>query len=45
MFLRNFSVRDRTVVLDKYSALLYHHSLDKVSVEDTIERVKQEMEQ
>ena len=45
MFLRNFSVRDRTVVLDKYSSLLYHHSLDKVSVEETIERVKREIGQ
>lgn len=39
-----FTVRDRRIVLDKYSALLYHHSLDRVSVEETVERVKRELE-
>lgn len=43
--LGRFDVRDRKVVLDKYTALLYQHSLDSVNVEEVMEKVKKEVEE
>ena len=43
--LGKFDVRDRKIVLDKYAALLYQHSLDSVNVEEVMEKVKKEVEE
>ena len=43
--LGKFDVRDRKIVLDKYTALLYQHSLDSVNVEEVMEKVKKEVEE
>ena len=36
-----FTVRDRKRVLDKYSVLLYNHSLEKINVEEVLDRLKE----
>ena len=43
--LGKFDVRDRKIVLDKYTALLFQHSLDSVNVEEVMEKVKKEVEE
>ena len=39
--LASFTVRDRKRVLDKYSVLLYNHSLEKINVEEVLDRLKE----
>ena len=39
--LASFTVRDRKRVLDKYSVLLYNHSLEKINVEEMLDRLKE----
>ena len=39
--LASFTVRDRKRVLDKYSVLLYNHSLEKINVEEVMDRLKE----
>ena len=37
--LSSLTVRDRKTVLDKYSMLLYNHSLEKIHVDEVVDRV------
>ena len=39
--LSSLTVRDRKTVLDKYSMLLYNHSLEKIHVDEVVDRVKE----
>lgn len=38
--LRSFTRHDRKKVLDKYSVLLYNHSLEKINVNEVLDRLK-----
>lgn len=39
--LSSLTVRDRKTVLDKYSMLLYNHSLEKIHVDEIMDRIKE----